>query len=90
LPTTPKWPNSKKDDNDDESEETKPVNKKVKPTKILEIISGMETALKQLKGHFEDCKRIEEINQRHVEMKWKRLEEYWGKLSCKLGEAGLS
>lgn len=89
LPATPKWPNSKKDDNDDESEDTKPGRKKVKPAKIVKIISDIQIELKKMKKDFEDCKRIDDIDQAVVEAKWKRLGDHWGKLCVGLGEAGL-
>ena len=42
-----------------------------------------------LKKDFEDCKRIDDIDQAVVEAKWKRLGDHWGKLCVGLGEAGL-
>lgn len=89
LPSTPKWSNSKKEDNDNEVEDAKPPKKKIKPNKIVKIISDFQMELKKIKEEFEDCKHIDEIDERLVEAKWKRLEGYWGKLCVELGDAGL-
>jgi hypothetical protein len=89
LPFGPKWGKSKKDENDDEPEDTKPGRKKVKPAKIVKIISEIQIELKKMKKDFEDCKRIDDIDQAVVEAKWKRLGDHWGKLCVGLGEAGL-
>jgi hypothetical protein len=89
LPPMPKLRKSKEDENDDEVEEAKPPKKKIKPAKIVKIISDIQMELKKIKEDFEDCKHIDEIDQRLVEAKWKRLEGYWGELCGKLGDAGL-